>query len=126
MSEKVTKDRKHVEASRKGREKYMNKLKESLLNDIKKVRGDTTNGSNETTSATNNSSIETTSVTNTATTRPNDTYVYGVGILAVLAISVYVFFTYSTFTNNKKLINEKKRLATKTTSYAFRKYRINE
>ena len=97
-----------------------------MLNDIEKVRGHTTNGSNETTIATNNSSNETTSVTNTATTRPNDTYVYGVGILAVLAISVYVFFTYNTFTNNKKLINEKKRLATKTTSYAFRKYRINE
>ena len=107
-SEKVTKDRKHVEASRKGREKYMNKLKESLLNDIKKVRGDTTNGSNETTSATNNSSIETTSVTNTTTTRPNDTYVYGIGIIAVLAIGVCVFFAYSTFPKNKKLISEKK------------------
>ena len=86
----------------------MNKLKESLLNDIKKVRGDTTNGSNETTSATNNSSIETTSVTNTTTTRPNDTYVYGIGIIAVLAIGVCVFFAYSTFPKNKKLISEKK------------------
>ena len=28
-SEKVTKDPKHVEAARKGREKYMNKLEES-------------------------------------------------------------------------------------------------
>ena len=36
-SEKVTKDPKHVEAARKGREKYMNKLKESILNDAKKV-----------------------------------------------------------------------------------------
>ena len=27
----------------------------------------------------------------------NDTYVYGVGILAVLAIGVCVFFTYNTF-----------------------------
>ena len=36
-SEKVTKDPKRVEAARKGREKYMNKLKESILNDAKKV-----------------------------------------------------------------------------------------
>ena len=33
----VTKDPKRVEAARKGREKYMNKLKESILNDAKKV-----------------------------------------------------------------------------------------
>ena len=39
-SEKVTKDPKHVEAVRKGREKYMNKLKESTLNDAKKGGGD--------------------------------------------------------------------------------------
>ena len=36
ISEKVTKDPKRVEAARKGREKYMNKLKESILNDAKK------------------------------------------------------------------------------------------
>ena len=36
-SEKVTKDPKRVEAARRGREKYMNKLKESILNDGKKV-----------------------------------------------------------------------------------------
>ena len=95
--EKVTKDKdpKRVETPRKGREKYMNKLKESILNDVKKDSGDTTNASNETTS-----------VTKTATTRSNDTYVYGVGILAVLAIGVCVVFTYNTF-QPKKLINEK-------------------
>ena len=31
------------------------------------------------------------------TTRSNDTYVYGVGILAVLAIGVCVLFAYNTF-----------------------------
>ena len=36
-AEKVTKDPKRVEAARKGREKYMNKLKKSILNDTKKV-----------------------------------------------------------------------------------------
>ena len=52
----------------------------------------------------------------------NDTYVYGVGMLAVLAIGVCVFFAYNSFPNNsfpynsfpynsfpknKKLANEK-------------------
>ena len=102
--EKVTKDPKRVEAARKGREKYMNKLKESILNDVKKGSRDTNNSSNETTSATSNSSNDITSITNTTTTRSNDTYVYGVGILAVVAIGVCVFFTYSTCqTKNKKL-----------------------
>ena len=63
----------------------------------KKGGGDTISSSNETTSpttgATNNSSNKTISVTNTATTRSNDTYVYGVSILAVLAIDVCGFFT---------------------------------
>ena len=56
--EKVTRDKdpKRVEAARKGKEKYMNKLKESVLNDVKKGSGNTTNASNETTSATNNAS----------------------------------------------------------------------
>ena len=36
-SEKVTKDPKHVQAGRKGRENYMKKYKESILNDAKKV-----------------------------------------------------------------------------------------
>ena len=106
-SEKVTKDPKRVVAARKGREKYINKLKESILNDVTKGSRGTTNASNETNSATNKSSNETTSVTNTATTGPNDTYVYGAGIIAVFAIGVCVFFACNTFPKNKKLINEK-------------------
>ena len=91
--EKATKDPKRVEAARKDREKYMNKLKESILNDVKKGSRDT-----------NNSNNEITSITNTATTRSNDTYVYGVGILAVVAIGVCVFFTYNACqAKNKKL-----------------------
>ena len=35
-SEKVTKDPKRVEAGRKGRKNFMNKLKEDILNDAKK------------------------------------------------------------------------------------------
>ena len=103
--EKTTKDPKCVEAARKVREKYMNKLKESILNDAEKGGGDTTNASNETTSATNT----TINPAASTTTRPNDTYVYGVGMLAVLAISVCEFFAYNTFQpKNKKQANEKK------------------
>ena len=91
----------------------------SILNDEKKGSGDTSNASNETTSATNNASNKTTSTTNnasnettsviiTVTTRSSDTYVYGFGILAVLAIGVCVFFAYNTFQpKNKKLVNER-------------------
>ena len=110
-SVKVTKDPKRVEEARKGREKYINKFKKSILNDAEKGGGDTTNTSNETTNASN----ETTSAANTATNpaastnaRPNDTYVYGFGILAVLAIGVCLFFAYNTFQpKNKKLVNER-------------------
>ena len=38
----------------------------------------------------------------------NDTYVYGVGMLAVFVIDICVFFACNTFRpKNKKLINEK-------------------
>ena len=114
-SEKITKDPKRVEAGCKGRENYMNKYKDSILNDAKKGSGDATNTSNETTSPTNSPSNETTSPINNAsngttsanntTLRLNDSYAYGIGILAVLAIGVCVFFTYNTF-QPKKLIND--------------------
>ena len=86
----------------------MKKIKENILNDAKKGGGDTTNSSHDTTSPTTISSNETTSVINTATTKPNDTYVYGVGMLAVFAIGVCVFFTYNgSQAKNKKTVNEK-------------------
>ena len=108
-SEKVTKDPKHVEAAWKGRGKYMNKLKESILNDAKKGSGDTNNASNETTSATNTTTTPATSTNNTTTTtRSNDIYIHGVGMLPVLAIGVCIFFAYNNSqAKNKKLINEK-------------------
>ena len=112
-SEKITKGPKHAEAGRKGRKSYMNKLKEDILNDAKKGSEDTSNASNETTNVTTNASNETTSVTNTTTTpanntttkRSNYTYVYGVGMLAVLAIGVCVFFAYNTFPKNLSMKN---------------------
>ena len=106
-SQKVTKDPTRVEAGRKGRENYMNKYKESILNDARKGSGDTTNASNETTGPTHTATILSTSTNNTTTTRSNNTYVYGVGMLAVLAIGVCVFFAYNTFPKNEKLVNEK-------------------
>ena len=43
-----------------------------------------------------------------STVQSIDTYAYGVGILAVLAIGVCVFFAYNTFQpKNKKQANEK-------------------
>ena len=94
-SQKVTKDLKCVEADQKGRENDMNKSKENILNDAKKGGGDTTNASNETISATYTATAPASSTTSIVTTRSNDTYIYGVGILAVLAIGVSIFFTYN-------------------------------
>ena len=42
--------------------------------------------------------------TEQSSVQSNDTYVYGVGILAVLSIGVCVFFAYP---KNKKFVNEK-------------------
>ena len=55
-SQKVTKGQGRAEAARKGRESYMYKLKENILNDAKKGSEDTSNASNETTSATSTAS----------------------------------------------------------------------
>ena len=41
------------------------------------------------------------------TVQSNNTYVYSVGILAVLAISVCVFFTYKASLAKKEIVNEK-------------------
>ena len=96
----------------------MKKMKENILNEVKKsgrdttnpsneTIGSTTNSSNETTCAINSSSNETTSVTNTATTGSNNSHVYGVGIIAVLAIGVCVFFAYNTFQPKKSSMKNK-------------------
>ena len=42
---------------------------------------------------------------NSLPVKSNDTYVYRVGILAVLAVGVCVFFGYNTFFKNKKTTN---------------------
>ena len=106
-SQKVTKDPKHVEAACKGRQKYMNKLKENILNDAKKGSGDTNNASNETANDINTAIAPATS-TNTTTTRSNDIYIHGICMLAVRAIGVCVFFAYNTSqAKNKTFVNDK-------------------
>ena len=42
-----------------------------------------------------------------STVQPNDTYIYGVGMLAVLAIGICVFFAYNTSqVANKKQVQQ--------------------
>ena len=41
------------------------------------------------------------------TVQSNGAYVYGVGIFAILAIGICVFFAYNTFQPKKRIINEK-------------------
>ena len=55
-----------------------------------------------------------------STVHSNYIYVYGVGILAVLAIGVYVFFAYKTF-QPKNIVNEKK-INHKNDVLCFRSY----
>ena len=43
-----------------------------------------------------------------STVQSNDTYIYGVGLLAVLTISVCVFFAYNASQPKKLLLNKKK------------------
>ena len=51
----------------------------------------------------------------------NNTYVYGVGILAVLTIGVCVFFTYKTFQpKNKKNLSMKNRINQQKDGICFR------
>ena len=76
----------------------MKRLKEKVLEDNQLP-----------TPSTSSSTGDPTLSTPSHATRPNDTYVYGVGMLAVLTIDVCVFFAYNTFQpKNKKQVNEKK------------------
>ena len=95
MSRKVvTKDPKRQKRGKKSHETYMKRLKEKILEDNQL----------STSFSTDNSTPSTPS----HPARYSDAYVYGVGILAVLAIVVCVFFAYNTsLSKNKKLVNEK-------------------
>ena len=79
----------------------MKGLKEKILGDNQLPTPSPTDRSTPSTSSstppTSSSTGDPTPYTPSHTTRPNDTYVYGVGILAVFAIDVCVFFAYNTF-----------------------------
>ena len=84
----------------------MKRLKEKKLEDSRLATPSSTDRS---TPFTPSSTGDPMPPTPSHTTRPNDTYVYDVGILAVVATGVFVLFTHNTFQpKNKKLIHEKK------------------
>ena len=81
----------------------MKKRKAEILNTNKQYTVQSTEQSTEQSSV---QSTEQPSVQSTL--QSNDTYAYGVGILAVFAIGVCVSFAYNTFQpKNEKLVNEK-------------------
>ena len=75
----------------------MKRLKEKIMEDNQVA-----------TPSTSSSTGDPTTATPCHATRSNDTYVYNVGILAVLAIGVCVFFTYSQVKNKKQEHEQKK------------------
>ena len=118
-SEKVTKDRKGQERGKKSHEAYIKRLKQKMPEDNQlltpsptdKATPSTSSSTPPTSSSTGDSTPSTTTMPSTTlshTARPNDTYVYGVGIVAVLAIGVCVFFGYNGFPKNNKKVNEEK------------------
>ena len=89
-SEKVTKDPKRQELGKKSHEAYMKRLKEKILEDNQLS---TPSPADRPIPSTSSSTGNSTPSTSPHTIRSNDTYIYSVGILAVLTIGVCVFFT---------------------------------
>ena len=111
--EKVTKDPKRQERGKKSHKTYMKRLKEKKLADSPLATPSPTDRSTPSTPSstppTSSSTGDPVHSTPSHTTRPNDTYVYDVGILAVVAIGLRVLFAHNTFQpKNKKVFNEKK------------------
>ena len=115
-SQKVAKDPRSVEEGKKSYEMRMKRLKEKILEDNQLPTSSTSSSTCDPTPYTSSSACDPTPYTSSPTcdptsstsghaTRSNDTYIYGVGMLAVLAIGVCVFFTYNNF-QSKKLIND--------------------
>ena len=104
-SEKVTKDPERQERDRKSHEMYMRRLKQKILEDHQLP---TPSPTDRPTLSTSSSTDNSKPFTPSHTMRSIDTYIYGVGILAVLAIGVCVFFAYNNSqAKNKKQANEK-------------------
>ena len=98
-SEKVTKDRKGQERGKKSHEAYIKRLKQKMPEDNQlltpsptdKATPSTSSSTPPTSSSTGDSTPSTTapSTTLSHTTRPNDTYVYG-----VIYLFIYFQFIY--------------------------------
>ena len=105
--QKVTKDPRRVERGKKSYETHMKKLKEEMLEELSSSTGDPTPSTSlstgDPTPSTTSSTGDPTPSTPSHTIRSNDTYVYGVGILAVLAIGVCIFFACNTFQPKNKI-----------------------
>ena len=115
-SEKVTKEPKRQERGKKAYETHMKKLKKQTPEDDQLLTPSPTDRPTHSTfSSTGNPTPSTLSFIGDSTpsktshtTRSNDTYIYGVGILTAVAIGVCVFFAYNTYLpKNKKQVNEK-------------------
>ena len=104
MTETITRE-KHPERVGEGHKlaTFMKKRKEKIL----RIKEQSTLQS--TVQYTEQSSVQPTEQsTAQSAVQSNGAYVYGVGILAVLAIGVCLFFAYNTFQpKTKKLVNEK-------------------
>ena len=112
----VTKDPKRQGRAKKSHEMYMKRLKEKILEDNQLPTPSTSSSTGDPTPSTSSSTGDPTPSTSSSTgnprpsmpshtTRSNDTYIYGVGIFAVLAIGACVFFTCQV--KNKKQDNDR-------------------
>ena len=95
-SQKATKDPTTVEQGKKSYKTHLKKLKEKILEDNQPPTSSTLSTCDPTSSTCDptSSACDPARSTSSHSTRSNDTYVYGAGMLAVLAIGVCVFFTY--------------------------------
>ena len=101
----VTKDPKRQGRGKKSHEMHMKRLKEKILEDNQLPTPSTSSSTGDPTPSTSSSTGNPRPSTPSHTTRSNDTYVYGVGIFAVLAIGACVFFTCQV--KNKKQDNDR-------------------
>ena len=86
----------------------MKKLKEQILEEHQLPTPSTSSSTCDQALSTFSSTCDPTPSTSFHATKSNDTFIYGIGILGVLAIGVCVFFTYNTFQpKNKKLVNDR-------------------
>ena len=93
----------------------MKRLKEQILDDNQPPTFSTSPPKRDPTSSTSPPAYDPTSSTcyptpstSSHATRSNDTYVYGIDVLAAFANGACVFFAYNTFQpKNKKPVNEK-------------------